>query len=56
MFTDHSHDPLPLQELRSQYSADLFDDYLPFLAEHVIDHEFGGFLQYNSFWTTGIYY
>ena len=33
-----------LEELREQYRADLFDEYLPFLEQHVIDHEYGGFM------------
>jgi mannose/cellobiose epimerase-like protein (N-acyl-D-glucosamine 2-epimerase family) len=35
---------MPLAELRALYQYDLFDDFLPFLAEHVIDHELGGFM------------
>ncbi|MEZ5367104.1 MAG: hypothetical protein R2748_33400 [Bryobacterales bacterium] len=33
-----------LPELRGLYHADLFDDFLPFLDAHVIDHERGGFM------------
>lgn len=33
-----------LQELRDLYHADLFDDFLPFMDRHVVDHELGGFL------------
>ena len=33
-----------LEELRDMYRYDLFDDYLPFIYEHVVDHEYGGFL------------
>ena len=33
-----------LEELREHYRADLFDEYLPFLEKHVIDHEYGGFM------------
>lgn len=33
-----------LAELRELYRYDLFDDYLPFEEEHVVDHELGGFL------------
>ena len=29
----------PLAELRDRYHRDLFDDYLPFVDRHVIDHE-----------------
>jgi mannose/cellobiose epimerase-like protein (N-acyl-D-glucosamine 2-epimerase family) len=35
---------LPLDKLRAQYRADLFEDFLPFLERHVIDHELGGFM------------
>ncbi len=34
----------PLAELRELYRYDLFDDYLPFEEEHVVDHELGGFM------------
>ncbi|MEZ5402173.1 MAG: AGE family epimerase/isomerase [Bryobacteraceae bacterium] len=34
---------MPLSALRDLYRADLFDDFLPFLDRHVIDHERGGF-------------
>jgi N-acylglucosamine 2-epimerase len=33
-----------LEELHEQYRHDLFDDFLPFMEKHVIDHEFGGFM------------
>jgi len=35
---------MSVAELREKYRADLFDEYLPFLEQHVIDHEFGGFM------------
>jgi mannose/cellobiose epimerase-like protein (N-acyl-D-glucosamine 2-epimerase family) len=35
---------LSLEELREQYHAFLFDDFLPFMEKYVIDAEFGGFL------------
>jgi len=35
---------LTLEELKKQYMYDLFDDFLPFLDKHVIDHEYGGFM------------
>ena len=35
---------LSLEELRGQYHAFLFDDFLPFMEKYVIDAEFGGFL------------
>jgi len=33
-----------LQELREQYRYDLLDDYIPFVYQHVVDHEYGGFM------------
>ena len=33
-----------LQELRERYRYDMVDDFIPFLDEFVIDHEYGGFL------------
>ncbi len=33
-----------LPELRGQYRHDLFDDFLPFMDKHVVDHELGGFM------------
>ncbi|MBN1293759.1 MAG: AGE family epimerase/isomerase [Candidatus Latescibacteria bacterium] len=33
-----------LSEIRERYRYDLFDDFLPFLDAHVIDHEYGGFM------------
>lgn len=33
-----------LQQLRNQYRYDLFDDFLPFMDKHIIDHELGGFM------------
>ena len=33
-----------LEELRRQYRYDLFDDFLPFMDEFVVDHELGGFM------------
>jgi N-acylglucosamine 2-epimerase len=33
-----------LEELREEYRYWLFDDYLPFLDRHVVDHELGGFM------------
>jgi mannose/cellobiose epimerase-like protein (N-acyl-D-glucosamine 2-epimerase family) len=35
---------LTLADLKKQYEYDLFDDFLPFLDKHVIDHEYGGFM------------
>lgn len=34
---------LPAGELAASYRSDLFDDFLPFMDEHVIDHVRGGF-------------
>ncbi len=33
-----------LEELRELYRYDLFDDFMPFLYEHVVDYEYGGFM------------
>ena len=33
-----------LEQLRDEYRYWLFEDYLPFLDKHVIDHEYGGFM------------
>jgi mannose/cellobiose epimerase-like protein (N-acyl-D-glucosamine 2-epimerase family) len=35
---------LPLAQLRDRYRAILFEDFLPFVERHVIDHEYGGFM------------
>lgn len=35
---------LPLAELRDFYRAELFEQFVPFLDRHIVDHEFGGFL------------
>lgn len=35
---------LTLEQLRDQYRYDLFEDFLPFMDRHIIDHELGGFL------------
>jgi len=35
---------LPLRQLRERFRAFLFDDYLPFVDRHVIDHRYGGFM------------
>ncbi len=35
---------LALDELRALYRYDLFDDFLPFMERHVIDHQHGGFM------------
>lgn len=34
----------PIEEIRDRYAYDLFDDFLPFVQEHVIDHQYGGFM------------
>ena len=33
-----------LEELRELYRYDLFDDFMPFLYKHVVDHKYGGFM------------
>lgn len=33
-----------LDDLIARYRYDLFDDFLPFMDQHVIDHEYGGFM------------
>jgi mannose/cellobiose epimerase-like protein (N-acyl-D-glucosamine 2-epimerase family) len=33
-----------LEKLRDQYKKDLFEEFLPFMNEHIIDHELGGFM------------
>ncbi len=33
-----------LEELQAMYRRDVFDDFLPFIDRHVIDHELGGFM------------
>ena len=33
-----------IQEIAAQYHSDLFDDFLPFMANHVVDPVYGGFL------------
>ncbi|MCC6696127.1 MAG: hypothetical protein IT365_10910, partial [Candidatus Hydrogenedentes bacterium] len=33
-----------LDDLIARYRYDLFDDFLPFMDAHVIDHELGGFM------------
>ena len=33
-----------LEELREEHHYWLFDDFLPFLEQHVVDHEYGGFM------------
>jgi mannose/cellobiose epimerase-like protein (N-acyl-D-glucosamine 2-epimerase family) len=35
---------LTLSELKKQYEYDLFEDFLPFMDKHVIDHEYGGYM------------
>ncbi len=39
---------LPFEDLRRQYESDLFDQYLPFLDRHVVDHRHGGFLCHTT--------
>lgn len=35
---------MPLEALGVRYRADLFDEFLPFMEKHVIDHRYGGFM------------
>lgn len=35
---------MSLEELREQYRYELFDDFLPFVEEFVVDHRYGGFM------------
>jgi N-acylglucosamine 2-epimerase len=48
LFTDEHHKEgftlSELKQLKKQYVYDLFDDFLPFMEKHVIDHEYGGFM------------
>ena len=32
------------EELLKEYNNNLFDDFLPFMDQHVVDHEYGGFM------------
>ncbi len=33
-----------LDDLIARYRYDLFDDFLPFMDKHIVDHEYGGFM------------
>ena len=35
---------MPLENLLDLYRADLFEDFLPFMERHIIDHKHGGFI------------
>jgi len=35
---------MTLEQLRELYRVHLFDDFLPFVDKHVIDHQYGGFM------------
>jgi len=35
---------MSLSKLRDKYRSDLFNEFLPFMKEHIIDHELGGFM------------
>ncbi|MCA9409878.1 MAG: AGE family epimerase/isomerase [Candidatus Omnitrophica bacterium] len=35
---------MPLEKVLERYRYDLFEDFLPFMDRHVIDHELGGFM------------
>ncbi len=41
---DTSQHPDLIQKLYEQYRKDIFDEFLPFMKEHIIDWEYGGFL------------
>ncbi len=43
-FTVTDKGGLTLARLREQFRAELFDDFLPFMDKHIIDHEYGGFM------------
>jgi N-acylglucosamine 2-epimerase len=36
--------PAELRQIKRQYEYDLYEDFLPFMEKHVIDHEFGSFM------------
>ena len=38
----------PLDALIDRYRYDLFDDFLPFMDAHIIDHEYGGFMTHAN--------
>jgi N-acylglucosamine 2-epimerase len=42
--TEHGGEGLLLTVLRDEYHTDLFEDFLPFMDQYVIDHERGGFM------------
>ncbi len=35
---------MSLTKLRDKYHSDLFDEFLPFMDKHIIDHKYGGFM------------
>src|SRR5581483_1151721 len=45
-----------IAELRATYHDDLFIDWLPFMEQHVIDPEYGGFLCNTDFDGTHVNY
>jgi mannose/cellobiose epimerase-like protein (N-acyl-D-glucosamine 2-epimerase family) len=36
--------PAELRQIKRQYEYDLYEDFLPFMEKHVIDHELGSFM------------
>ena len=36
--------PAELRQIKRQYEYDLYEDFLPFMDEHVVDHEYGSFM------------
>ena len=38
----------PLQEWRDRFQHDLFERFLPFFLEHMVDYKHGGFFPYNE--------
>jgi mannose/cellobiose epimerase-like protein (N-acyl-D-glucosamine 2-epimerase family) len=43
-FSQHPFTPAELASIKRQYEHDLFEDFLPFMDQFVIDHEYGGFM------------
>jgi len=43
-FKPEAFSPAELRQLEKQYEYDLFQDFLPFMDKHVIDHRYGGFM------------
>jgi len=43
-FSPATFSPAELQQLKSQYEFDLFQDFLPFMDKYVVDRQYGGFM------------